>query len=253
MPKKRFHVFVDETGERSLRPRTKPVFAVSAVMVPDTHLRQAHGLLDRINADLGKAPGTTLHWATNIKQHHQRKHVAQLLARAHIGVTNVLVVKGALTQRTGLYDGARIYNYAIRRLLERVSWMAADRNGEIHLTFAHIRRFPYETLFSYIERLKTERTSIRWHTLPHRPRLDQPHRVRGLQLADMTAGIVSAAVHPDTHGGYEPCYLRTMIPRLYKNRETGSSIASYGMNIVGRRGCMSSAYPWWDEFEAACS
>jgi Protein of unknown function (DUF3800) len=250
VPKRRFHVFVDETGERSLRPRTKPVFAVSAVIVPDTHVRASHALLDRLNADLGKPPGTTLHWAKNVKQHHQRKHVAEALARAHLGVTNVLVVKGALTRETGLYDGARIYNYAIRRLLERVSWFVKKRRGEAVLTFAHIRHFPYEKLFSYMEILREQETSIAWQTLPNRPKIDQPHRVRGLQLADLAAGIVSTAVHADQYGRYEASYLHSLIPRL--NKERGRPITSYGMNVVGTRGCMAR-YPWWAAFEAACS
>jgi hypothetical protein len=243
-------VFVDETGERSLRPRTKPVFAVSAVIVPDTHVHAAHGILDQLNADLGKPAGTVLHWNSNLKQHTQRKHAAALLARGHIAITNVLVVKGGLANDTGLYDGVNIYNYAIRRLLERISWFVGDRRGEATLTFAHIKNFPYDKLFAYMELLKGQKTSINWRTMPGRPRIDQPSRIRGLQLADLTAGTVSAAVHPDDHGRFEPVYLRTVIPRLYRKR--GRPVTSYGMNVVGRRGCMGS-YPWWRDFAAACS
>src|SRR5690606_12552689 len=157
--------------------------------------------------------GTTLHWAANVKRHHQRKHVARTMARAHLAVTNALVVKNALPTSTRLSDGASIYNYAIRRILERVSWLAHNRNGEAILTFSHIKNFPYSTLFAYIERLKAQDTTIRWGAVPGRPRLDQPNRVRGLQLADMAAGMVSAAVVPDPHGDFEAAYLHALIPR----------------------------------------
>jgi hypothetical protein len=45
-----------------------------------------------------------------------------------------------------------------------VSWLVDSLGGEAILTFAYVRRFPYQKLHDYLELLKTRQTSIRlWH------------------------------------------------------------------------------------------
>lgn len=104
---------------------------LSAVIVPDSEADALRNVGDQICTDLGKPTSTVFHWAQNIKQHSQRKHVSRLIAASPATISNVLVLKQAMMgSGTHLSDPAAMYNYAIRRLLERVTWFVRDHGGE---------------------------------------------------------------------------------------------------------------------------
>ncbi len=244
-------MYVDETGDRGMTPSASPFFIVSAVMVRDDHDADLRALRDRICTDMGKPTGTVLHWAENLKDHSQRKHVALRLGAADfMKVAYVIVHKAQLqSQHTALRDPALMYNYAIRRLLERVTWCIDDRDGEAILTFAHIKRFPYAKLTDYVRTLRQmgSGTEIRWNAIRGSHRIDQPSRVHLLQVADIAAGCLGAAVVPDRFGNLEPAYLASLVPRIYA-RPPGA-ITSYGMNVVGwgpdAAATFTGHVPWW--------
>jgi hypothetical protein len=101
------------------------------VIVRDEETAALRTTLDAINTSLGKPTNTVLHWAENVKQHSQRKFVARQLAAMPAVISNVIVLKQAMIgSGTALSDASTMYNYAIRRLLERVSWHVDDRGGE---------------------------------------------------------------------------------------------------------------------------
>lgn len=199
---------------------------------------------------LGKPRSTTLHWAANVKRHDERKFVSQALSSLPAAYTFVLVDKSSLHGRHVLGDRVSMYNYAIRRLLERVSWFVDSRHGTAHVTFAHVRRFPYHRLESYLRLLRDagRKTEIRWRALPHDPRFGTPERRRLLQFADLAAGCLNAAVSPDRFGNVEGSYLEEIAGRLY--RRGGADIRSYGLNVVGDRTCIERL-PWWDTVSRA--
>ncbi len=128
--------------------RASPFFVVAAVIVPgdrDADLRAAR---DGMCRGLDKPVDTVLHWSDNIRRHDQRKYVASALgALDFVRIAYVVVDKARLRAgASGLSDHSRMYNYAIRRLLERISWFVDACGGEAIVTFAHVRRFPYEKL-----------------------------------------------------------------------------------------------------------
>jgi Protein of unknown function (DUF3800) len=252
MAKDLYRVYVDETGDRGWGGRASPIFVASAVIVENGEVKQLTDALDAINSTLGKPLGTVLHWAENVKEHSQRKVVARELATTPAVITNAVVMKQPLMgSGSGLSSATTMYNYVVRRLLERITWYLRDRGAEGIITFAHVRRFPYQRLNSYLQLLRSQPTEIRWSTIRSgKVRIDQPNRVRGLQVADLTAGAVGSALRPDRYGDFEPSYLQTILPRLYIRR--GGSVTSYGMNIIGPQGCMQAAYPWWPDFLRAC-
>lgn len=250
VPKTLYRVFVDESGDRGWGGKSSDIFVLSAVIVRDADMPQLQAALADINSTLGKPPTTTLHWAENVKGHAQRKLVARTVGGLPVTITNIVVMKRFLDPTTTrLSDATSMYNYAVRRLLERVSWMMQKRAGEAVLTFAHVRRFPYHKLDDYLARLRASDTTIRWSEFTGKPRIDQPNRAPGLQVADLVAGCVWAALRPDRYGSYETAYLREIYRLL--NVGPNRKITSYGMNIVGVDGCMDQ-YPWWPRFVAAC-
>jgi hypothetical protein len=245
-----YRVYVDETGDRGWGGRASPIFVVSAVIVRDGKQADLIGALDRINTDLKKPPGTVLHWAENVKAHPQRKHVAKCLAAIDMTIASVVVIKQPMMgSGTGLSDSTSMYNYAIRRLLERVSWFVDDHGGQASITFAHIKRFPYEQLRAYIELLRQLSTTIRWRAFLGNPKIDQPARIRQLQVADLVAGAHGSALRQDDYGDFEASYLHQLVPLIYIRGRARAT--SYGFNVIGPDGCMDT-YPWWAPFVAKC-
>ena len=244
MPRRLFRVYIDEAGDRGWGGRSTPVFVISAVIVEDEGRHTLRAMLDTINTDLWKPTTTVLHWAENVKSHSHRKQVARTLATTPATITNVIVLKEAMIgSGTALSDAATMYNYAIRRLLERISWYVDDHNGEAIVTFAHVRRFPYDKLDAYQNILKLQETQIRWKVF-QKFRIDQPSRVRPLQAADLAAGCLYSALKQDDFGDFEPTYLMELVPRIYVRGK--GRVTSYGMNIVGPPSHMAITYPWWD-------
>ncbi len=251
MSRQLFRVYVDETGDRGWGGRSSPIFVVSAVIVPNGYEARLAEALDRINATLKKPAGTVLHWAENVKTHSQRKYVAGELAALDMTVASVIVLKESLTESgTALSNPTSMYNYAIRRLMERISWFVDDAGGEASVTFAHVRRFPYARLDEYISMLRNRQSSIRWQAFTGNPKIDQPSRIRPLQVADLVAGAFGSALRMDDYGSHEPSYLLQLVPRIYIR--DGGKVTSYGFNPIGLPQHLAS-YPWWPAFLAACA
>jgi hypothetical protein len=248
MARQLYRVYVDETGDRGWGGRSSPIFVTSAVIVRDGHDRDLLEALDGINAALKKPAGTVLHWTENVKGHSQRKYVVRQLAALDMTITSVIVFKSPSGSGAGVRDPALMYNYAVRRLLERVSWFVDDAGGIASVTFAHLRNFPYPRLRQYIAYLQLQRTEIRWAAFTGTPKIDQPSRIRPLQVADLAAGAHGSALRPDRYGAYEAGYLLELAPRIYVRGN--ANVMSYGFNIVGSPSHVKT-YPWWPDFEAA--
>jgi hypothetical protein len=141
-------------------------------------------------------------------------------------VTNVAVIKSSIMgSGTGLSDPHQQYNHAVRRLLERISWHVDEAGGEAIVTFAHVRRFPYKRLRVYLDLLQEIGSQIRWEAI-RKTGYDQPHRIKLLQVADLTAGCCHSAFRRDAIGDYEPSYLMALAPQDLRPR--------VGSGLLGR-------------------
>lgn len=123
-----------------------------------------------------------------------------------------------------------MYLWALRLLVERVSWLVENRGGSNAIvTFAHLKRFQARKLHDYRRALEgSTDTSIRWHVYRDHPfRFATPGEIDLLQVADTTASAVFKAVEPDRFGNTEPRYLEVLRSKLYRGDETG--ITSYGL------------------------
>jgi hypothetical protein len=203
-----------------------------------------------MNAQLGRPASAVLHWSENVKEHSQRRFVSRELAKLPVVITNTIVLKRPLMGTgTELSDAGSMYNYAIRRVLERITWYVRARGGNVIITFAHVRNFPYHRLWRYLGRLREQDTEIRWSLIQGRILIEQPNRSRYLQLADLAAGTLGSALRPDKFGEPEPAYFRELFHRIYI--QGGGDVTSYGMNLIGPPAAMN-AYDWWPRFVKAC-
>jgi hypothetical protein len=246
-----FEVYVDEAGDRGWGGASSAVFVMSAVIVRSDADHTLRDGLAAINGSFRKPrPDTTVvHWADNVREHADRKYVATIIAGLPVTTINVVVCKTSMFGTgSGLSQSGIQYNYALRRLLERVSWYARNSGGIARVTFGHVTGLRYHELSAYLAFLRADpQCSIFWPALKNgtRPRIEQPAKVRGLQIADAVAGCVYAATRPDHHSTYESTYLETIAPTLWLG-PTGK-LRIYGLHFIAAKDhACPEHYPWWE-------
>jgi hypothetical protein len=102
MVKPLYRVYIDEAGDRGWGGRSSETFVVSAVIVKDADDKAVRQSVDQLSSQLGKSPGTVLHWAENVRTHTSRKHCAREIAKLPVTLANVVIVKNSLVASLGM-------------------------------------------------------------------------------------------------------------------------------------------------------
>lgn len=234
-----FRVDIDEAGDRGHSAGSSTHFLVAAAVVKDENDSVVRGQLATLRAALGRKPGHTLHFRklTHSQKIKACQDIAGFALETIIAVTMVKPRFAAPKQGGGvayIKQADPMYLWAVRLLLERISWFVDEHGGGPALvTFGHLRRFPAEKLHGYRAALEASETQVRWQVFTgHRFRLDHPNHVELLQVADSCASALYKAVEPDEYGNRENRYLRALAPRLY--RRGPSNVTSYGLKVFPR-------------------
>lgn len=231
-----YRVYVDEAGDRGLSKRSCCHFVVSAVVVADRDEADLRSQLKDLRSALGRSPDQVLHFVKF--NHSQRlKAVQDVAASSAATVVNVIVHKDLIGQPLPSGKMAEVsradpmYLWALRLLLERISWFVDESGGEAIVTFAHLKGFRAQKLHAYRSLLEANGDiGIRWRAFQGHPfRVDTPSSTELLQLADTTASALFRAIEPDAYGNTERRYLLELAPKLYR-RESGK-ITSYGLKV----------------------
>jgi hypothetical protein len=238
-----FRVYIDEAGDRGHHPASSKHFVVSAVIVRDQHDAAARAELTTLRAALGRHPGHEVHFRK--LTHAQKIKACQDVAGSSIAtITNVVFCKANLAGQipgTGgiayIKQADPMYLYAVRLLLERISWYVDEHGGGPAITtFAHLTRFPVVKLHNYRQALTYSDTEIRWNAIgPNKFRIDHPNTIDLLQLADSAASALFRAVEPDQYGNREDRYIRELAPKLY--RRGAANVTSYGLKVFPTSEC----------------
>jgi hypothetical protein len=243
-----YRIYIDEAGDRGVKPSSSSYFVVSAIVVDDAVEMTLRTELAALQQALGRHPGQVIHFRN--LTHSQKLKATQDIAASQIAtVSNVIVCKRHLcsTAIPGsapfIANADPMYLWTVRLLLERLSWWVRDHGGGSSvLTFSHIKRFKAQKLHDYRDLLQACPTTIHWPSFDgHRFHFDAPQAIELLQFADVTASATFAAVEPDNYGNTEIRYLNELSPSLYR-RSTGP-ITTYGLNVfpkaqAERGGCL---------------
>jgi Protein of unknown function (DUF3800) len=128
----RFVAYIDESGDEGFHfPEDRPEggsskwFVISAVITPIARDKDVIGLARSIRAALQMQPKAVLHFSK--LQHEKRVHVINRIATSWLTVTTVIIHKERIEKPEIFQAGAfRLYKYAARLLLERISWYCRD-------------------------------------------------------------------------------------------------------------------------------
>jgi len=231
-----YRVYVDEAGDRGMKPGSSYHFVVSAAIVADPLDGRARIELASTRAAVRRQPGHVLHFRN--LSHSQKIKVTQDIGSGCIEtITNVIICKRHLAGAASPANMAYItrsdpmYLWALRLLLERVSWWVRDHGGgPAIVTFAHIKNFQTQKLHNYRAALAMSPTTIFWPSFQgHQFRFGGMAAVEMLQVADACASALFDAVEPDAYGNVEDRYLLNLSGKLY--RYYTSPLTSYGLKV----------------------
>jgi len=233
-------VYIDESGCEGFRfgDGSSSWFVLSAV-VTRTHLDlETVKLVDDVRAILGKEPKKPLHFRD--LKHHHRRPFAQAIAAARLRTVSVMVHKPSIAEPEKFQDGSRLYFYAVKFLLERVSWLCRDHlgsqdpgNGTARVVFSNRATMSYDDMRAYLSRLESDPdtfdVAIDWTVIrPEKIESLTAGKLMGLQIADAVAYSHFVAVEPDAFGNIETSYADTLRPVLYRRDQ---AILGYGVKI----------------------
>ncbi|MEX1143057.1 MAG: DUF3800 domain-containing protein [Thermoleophilaceae bacterium] len=244
-----WRIYIDEAGDRGVSEQSSAHFVASAVAVRDSDDARARAELDRLRDSLGRQPGQVLHFQRF--SHSQRlKAVQDLTASSIAAIFNVVLCKRGFSEPAPgdvsyIVNPDPMYLWAVRLLLERVSWFVRDQgDGPAITTFAHVRRFKVQKLHDYRRALERDGAGVHWPAFAGHPfRTGTPDKVRLLQFADTAASALFRAVEPDAYGNQERRYLDELRPKLY--RRGAGPLTSYGLKVFPSKECESGGSLEW--------
>lgn len=248
-----FVAYIDESGDEGFKfgAGSSDWFVLSAVVVRTaddlTQVKLIDDVRNRLNQDrkpeFRTPPRKPIHFRD--LKHEQRKFYAARLGRADVKTLTILVHKPDLVPPEDFRAETRLYFYAVRLLVERISWCCRDHrrkddtgDGSVNLVFSNRATMDYKALNDYLCRLDENRVPLDYQATPGiiRPGQLETHthgRRMGLQLADAVASSYYYAVWVGPYGFTEEAYARLLLPRAYRH---DGRLWGYGVTIVPRQG-----------------
>jgi hypothetical protein len=238
MDKETLLAFVDEIGDRGHSEKSSEYFAMSAVIFPISAQQRVKNCIVYLKTSLGITPKTPFHWREHCHRHDVRKYVAGEIAKLEdITVIFVISDKKAVPE-----DHSKFYNIVAAFALERILKHAEDQNAKTQVRFGHIRGFDHSTTLDYFRKRD-------WRLCDYNRLLDEPKWISadsnsGIQLADLYAGILGAAMIPDRFGNYEAGYLEKIRHQIRKSAQ--GKVSGYGIKAISADNNPQS-FRWWPD------
>lgn len=235
-----FRVYVDESGDEGFTfhpdgSGSSRWLVLSAVVTRTENDLETVKLVSRVREKLGKPVRAPLHFRD--LKHEQRVPYVREISGARLRSISVLVCKQVLNEpETFQAEKFRLYRYAARYLLERVSWLCRDTHvtgrgdGSAEVIFSNRSHMSYENLRAYLYHLRDNcDTRIHWASInPDSVRAVNHEKLMGLQIADAVASSLFYAVNVNRYGEIEDRYARLLAPSFYRYRGT---LVGYGLKF----------------------
>jgi hypothetical protein len=240
--KSSFIAYIDESGCDGFRHdkgSTHWLVLAAAVFRAENELSGVR-VVDAVRHELNKDPKKDLHF--DHLTHDQRVVYASRVASTSLRGIAVAIHKPSLTDKGTFQVKGRLYNYAVRYLVERISWLcttARNRDdvgdGKVDLVFSHRRTTSYEDIRDYLDTMRQRGTDIEWSAIdPVRVRAVPHRQLKGLWIADCIAGCIYKGLEINRHGFTEPRYAEILRPIMWsRNRAySGTGIKLYPKEVL---------------------
>lgn len=239
-----FVVYIDESGDEGFKfaPDGKHDwsslwFVISAVIVRSENEMDQVGVIDDIRTRLGKDKKFAIHFRD--LKHEQKALAADLVGKKAFRTVSVAIYKPAIASPEAFNERYRLYFYATRYLLERVSWLCRDTRRDpedkAEIVFSNRAGMSYDELRDYLNTLLRHHANgskdirIDWSVIDcNLIRSEQHKKLKGLQVADIVASSTFSALHHNRYELTETGYAKKLNKIVYKGR---SGVRGYGIKI----------------------
>jgi len=243
-----FVAYIDESGDEGFKFRSRvneqassDWFVLAAFVTRKKTDLEVVKAIDAVRQELGLHPRKHVHWKK--LKHTAKVRYAQIMKGLQARLIGICVHKPSLLDPEKFQDKYCLYFYAVRHLVERLSWLARDRHnvgkwggdGTSELVFSNRQGMSYDEMRDYLRLLAKRQEAgqdirIEFAHVPvTRLRTQTPGKSMGLQLADAAAGAFFNALERDQFGNTEPRYLQIVSPVLYRHNQ---NVHGYGLKIV---------------------
>lgn len=233
-------VYIDESGDEGFRfDKGSPHwFVVSAVVTQKSTDLDTVKLVDHVRENvLNRTDHNPLHFRK--LKHEHRVPFLHEIAQADLKALLVLIHKPSIRNVEIFQQKNRMYFYAARLLLERVSWYCRDHqtnktpgDGSAEIIFSNRGGMKYEEFRQYMDRLQHQTQygdlQIDWQVIKRDQITAYSTKRMGLQLSDAVASGFFSGIHLNQYGFSEDRYVRMLKPVIYKNE---GRYAGYGLKL----------------------
>lgn len=245
----RYRAYIDESGDEGFAfgKGSSDWFVIAAAITPDTDEAQARiaSILDDTRAAINAArsgspflpPKKPLHFRD--LKHEARRYFAEKVGSSDfIRTVTILVYKQFLDQGIFRRKGNRLFLYASRLLIERISWCCRDWAGleadsKVRLVFSSKGGLKVEEIMGYLSRLTTERERHEYRGVDNidieNTLILTSGRAVGLQIADAVASSYFFAVEKNRLNRVEPSYMQQIRHLSYASQ--GGCVFRNGVKI----------------------
>jgi len=230
--------FVDEIGDRGHSKKSSEYFAMSAVLFPASVQQKVKDCIADLKIKLGVDLKTSLHWRNHCRKHDIRKYITGEISR----LEEITVIYIISDKKTVPEDHAKFYNIVAAFTLERILQHTESLNTKVCVRFGHVRGFNHSITLDYFK--KRDWRLCNYNRLIDKPKWISANSNSGIQLADLYAGILGAAMIPDRFGNYEPAYLIKIKHQIRKS--SCQRISEYGIKAISLDNDPKS-FKWWPE------
>jgi len=181
--------------------KSSEYFTMTAVMFPVSVQQKVKDCIANIKVALGINLKMPLQWRQHCHRHDVRKYsTGEIVKLGNIAVVYVISDKRAFPE----YH-VKFYNIVVAFTLERILKHTENSNTKVHERFGLIRGFNHSITLDYFK--KSNWRSCNYNRLKDELKWISADFNSGIQLADLYAGILGAAMIPDRFWNYEIGYL----------------------------------------------
>lgn len=236
-------VYIDESGDEGFvflpnESGSSRWLVLTAVVFRKNNDLDTVKIMQDVRAFLKKDKNKALHFRE--LKHEQRVPYIRFIANAKIRIVSVLIHKPSIQDpeifQTEKY---KLYRYATRLLLERVSWLCRDNyrdnegDGTAEIIFSNRSAMSYDDLRSYLNFLKDNSIAydvrIDWNVVkPSNVKAINHNQLAGLQIADAVASGFYYAVNHNQYGEVEEKYFKMLSSLVYRHKKTA---VGYGLKF----------------------